>query len=199
MMQKEVLPLEDGELWLVQDVLDDPDRIFDQLLDELAWQGGTVRFGATERPIPRLQAWYGDAEAHYAYSGLQLTPLPWTDSLSALRTRAEQLSDARFNSVLCNLYRDGQDSVSWHADNETCLGRNPVIASLSLGATRTFHLRHRRTRQRLKLPLNHNTLLVMRGSLQHHWYHAVLKEPGVSAARINLTFRRILPAHTESP
>ncbi|RMF19118.1 MAG: alpha-ketoglutarate-dependent dioxygenase AlkB [Gammaproteobacteria bacterium] len=191
--QAQQLTLREGELWLFEHVLPDADEVEQALHKTLNWQSGTVRFGQIERTIPRLQAWYGDPDAFYAYSGLKLTPQPWTSRLTDLRTRAESLAGHTFNSVLCNLYRDGRDSVAWHADNEAPLGRNPVIASLSLGATRTFHLKHRQTGERLKLPLHHNTLLVMKGALQHHWVHAVLKEPGIQAPRINLTFRKVNP------
>lgn len=168
---------------------------FDELRATLAWRQDVLHIGGRDIPIPRLNAWYGDAGSHYTYSGLHLEPLPWTALLERLRARIETACDARFDSVLANLYRDGRDSVAWHADDEPELGRDPVIASLSLGAVRSFELRHRRARSlkpgTLHLPLAAGSLLIMRGSTQHHWLHRVPKEPGVTTARINLTFRLI--------
>ena len=175
------------------------------LRDELAWKQDHVRMGAREIAMPRLVAWYGDPGAVYRYSGTVNEPLPWTERLAAIRARIEADpalralaggSDAlRFNSVLANLYRDGHDSVAWHADDEPELGRDPVIASLSLGAVRSFELRHRRARAlglgTQRLALADGSLLILRGSTQHHWLHRVPKEPAVTAARINLTFRLI--------
>lgn len=102
---------------------------------------------------------------------------------------AEGLAGQRFNSVLLNLYRDGRDSVSWHADNEPGLGRNPVIASLSLGATRRFQLKHRRSKERVRVDLTHGSCLVMAGATQHHWLHQIPKTARPVGPRINLTFR----------
>ena len=168
---------------------------FDELRATLAWRQDVLRFGGREVPIPRLNAWYGEAGTTYTYSGLRLEALPWTETLAPLRARIEAASGTHFDSVLANLYRDGRDSVAWHADDEPELGRDPVIASLSLGAVRSFELRHRRARAlglgTQRLALADGSLLVMRGSTQHHWLHRVPKEPAVTAARINLTFRLI--------
>lgn len=168
---------------------------FDELHATLAWRQDVLRFGGRDVPIPRLNAWYGEPGTTYTYSGLRLEALPWTPLLTQLRTRIEATCGAHFDSVLANLYRDGRDSVAWHADDEAELGRDPLIASLSLGAVRSFELRHRRARAlRLatqRLALTDGSLLIMRGSTQHHWLHRVPKEPGITAARINLTFRLI--------
>ncbi len=141
---------------------------------------------------PRLTAWIGDASAVYTYSGVQNDPAPWPDVLAELRDRIAAATGARFNSVLCNLYRDGADSMGMHSDSERELGPNPVIASLSLGAVRRFQLRHRKRRdQGLDLDLPDGSLLVMRGALQHHYRHGVPKQPKITAGRINLTFRYV--------
>jgi alkylated DNA repair dioxygenase AlkB len=144
---------------------------------------------------PRLTAWYGDATARYSYSGLDLTPQPWTPALLALRTQVEQATGVTFNSVLLNLYRTGQDSMGWHADDEPELGPEPVIASISLGATRRFRLRPRHSQQLphapLGLDLPSGSLLVMRGTTQQHWQHAVPKTARPVGPRLNLTFRTI--------
>ena len=142
-------------------------------------------------PAPRLEAWYGDPEAAYSYSGLAHDPMPWTADLQAIRMAAERASGARFNSVLANLYRDGSDSNGWHADDEPELGETPAIASLSLGATRRFLFRHRASGERVEIQLEAGTLLIMRGAVQQCWQHSVPKQRTVQAARINLTFRSV--------
>jgi len=165
-------------------------RIFEQLEAQISWRQDVMRFGRREVLQPRLTAWYGDDGKTYVYSSIRNDPLPWTPVLLALKAKAEGFAGSAFNSVLLNYYRDGGDSVGWHADNEPELGARPVIASLSFGATRTFELRRRTTGKVVKLPLTAGSILVMRGTTQHHWVHRVPKEPG-SAGRINLTFRFI--------
>ena len=144
--------------------------------------------------MPRLQAWFGEAHCRYAYSGLQLPPLPWTPALLELRARVEGLAGRPFNSVLLNYYRDGRDSVSWHSDDEKELGPDPVVASLSLGAPRRFQMKHR-SRGDLPRPaweLGHGSLLLMGRGSQTGWRHQLPKQPGVKEARVNLTFRSIV-------
>ncbi|MDP6352833.1 MAG: alpha-ketoglutarate-dependent dioxygenase AlkB [Alphaproteobacteria bacterium] len=139
-------------------------------------------------PIPRLTAWHGAAS--YAYSGIHMEPDPWNPQLLEAKAIAEAVAGRRFDSVLLNLYRDGRDSVSWHADDEAALGQNPVIASLSLGATRRFQFKHRRDRSsRINIDLAGGTCLVMAGAIQHHWLHQVPKTRRPVGARLNLTFR----------
>lgn len=141
---------------------------------------------------PRLTAWYGDAA--YTYSGVTLEPLPWTPLLAMLRDRLIADVGERFNSVLCNLYRTGADSMGLHADDERELGPNPVIASVSVGATRRLVLRHKRRKAApVILDLTSGSLLVMGPATQTFWRHAVPKDPRVVAPRVNLTFRRIVP------
>jgi alkylated DNA repair dioxygenase AlkB len=166
------------------------DQLFTALRDSVAWQAGTVRIAGRSYPMPRLQAWYGDPGAKYRYSGMWLQPLPWLPMIDELRPALGDVAGANFNSVLVNLYRDGRDSVSWHSDNEKRLGPEPVIASLSLGATRRFDLAHR-SEKRLKasIELDNGSLLIMKGATQRCWKHQVPKQPRVGDARINLTFR----------
>jgi alkylated DNA repair dioxygenase AlkB len=142
--------------------------------------------------VPRLSAWYGDAGAVYTYSGLRLEPLPWTPVLLEIKQATERLSGTRFNSVLLNLYRDGQDSMGWHSDDEPELGPEPVIASVSLGALRRFVFQHKKRRWRIALDLEPGSVLLMAGATQHHWRHALPKTRRPVAPRINLTFRTIL-------
>ena len=121
-------------------------------------------------------------------------PLPMTKSLLDLIQKINDVYEHGFNAVLLNLYRDGKDSNGWHADNEAELGQNPVIASISLGEERYFHLKHRTQKeQRLKIKLKHGSLLVMGGTMQHHWLHQIPKTTKIISPRINLTFRKIIP------
>lgn len=165
------------------------DRWFAVLQAETAWRQESARIMGRTVPIPRLTAWHG--EAGYVYSGIRLEPLPWTPPLLALRAIAEGLAGQSFNSVLLNLYRDGRDGVSWHADDEPGLGPDPLIASLSLGAGRRFQLRHRITRERAEVVLTHGSCLLMGGTIQHHWQHQIPKTTRPVGPRINLTFRQM--------
>lgn len=183
----------DGSAMLHLDVWESADaaRIQGRLRDEIQWE--QVRVNVFNRMVdqPRLTAWYGDAGKTYSYSGTRLTPTPWTDTLSTLRDEVARIADARFNSVLANLYRDGNDGVGWHADNERELGTNPVIASVSLGATRRFDLKHRDTGELVRVDLPAGSLLVMSGQSQHKWVHRIAKTKKLCGERINLTFREI--------
>ncbi len=171
------------------------DALFQQLHGELAWEQSVIRIHGKSVPIPRLNAWHGDADSHYGYSGIALQPQPWTPGLLQIRERLQQTLGQPFNSVLGNLYRDGRDSVAWHSDDERELGTNPLIASVSLGAERRFVMKHKSRKDvpRLELWLPHGSLLVMAGTTQHYWSHQLPKTARPVAARINLTFRRIYP------
>lgn len=169
------------------------ERLFGVLHREITWRRYRVRIGGREWPSPRLSAWHGDPGARYRYSGLCLDPLPWTPGTSWARSAVEAAVGEIFNAVLANLYRDGGDGMGWHADDEPELGPEPVIASLSLGATRRFVLRHRRAAvAKLSLELGSGALLLMRGPTQRFWRHALPKTRRVVGPRINLTFRRIV-------
>src|SRR5262249_55767076 len=127
------------------------------------------------RPFPRLTAWFADPGLTYTYSGVTHQATPWTPLLLDGRRRVEQASRPSFNSSLSNLCGDGRDSIGLHSDAEPELGRNPVVASVSLGSVREFVLRHKKPRETVKLPLGHGSLLVMGGTCQHHWLHGVPK------------------------
>src|SRR5258708_27168618 len=161
------------------------------LLDEISWQQDIMNPPAGQVPFPRLTAWQGDPGAVYVYSGIRNIPKPWTPTVLALKTQAEAESKTRFNSVLLNRYRTGMDSMGWHADKERELGPQPVIASVSLGTTRTFEVRHTKTRQTHTLQLTHGSLLIMQGRHQLDWAHRVPKEPEARGERINLNFRYV--------
>jgi alkylated DNA repair dioxygenase AlkB len=182
----------DGEAFLIQHACApaEADQLFEELMRVTAWRQETATVMGRRVPIPRLTAWHG--EAGYVYSGIRMEPAAWNEPLLELRTVAERLAGQPFNSVLLNLYRDGRDSVSWHADNEPGLGPEPVIASISLGAVRRFQLRHRRRRERIGIDLPHGSCLIMAGAIQHHWLHQLPKTARPVGRRINLTFRLML-------
>lgn len=171
------------------------DELFATLRHEIDWQQHCIRIAGVERLQPRLSAWYGDPDAHYSYSHLRLQPSPWTQTLLELKQRLEASCNTSFNSVLLNLYRDQQDSMGWHADDEKELGSRPVIASLSFGASRDFLIKHKVDPQlKRKVALEHGSLLVMGGDMQSHWLHAIAKQKEQLGPRLNLTFRQIHPA-----
>lgn len=161
------------------------------LADQLPWSQHQVRLFGRSLPSPRLCCWIGDADAVYRYSGVSHPPLPWTAALTALRERLQDVCAMPFNSVLANLYRDGRDSMGWHADDEPELGARPMIASVSLGTTRRMLFRARRAMQRFELPLGNGDLLLMRDDTQRHAQHCVPKTRRPCGQRINLTFRQI--------
>lgn len=172
------------------------DRLFQILWRELAWEQREITLFGRRVQQPRLLAWYGDPPAAYTYSGLTLRPRPWHPALFELKSKIERRSGCVFNAVLANGYRDGADSMGWHSDDEAELGERPCIASLSLGAARTFLLRPRergadgkRTSERLVL--GHGSLLMMRGDSQARFQHCVPKTRRPVGPRINLTFRRV--------
>lgn len=168
--------------------------LLNRLLGEIRWKQETITLWGRQHLQPRLSAWYGDADTMYAYSGVVLDPHPWTDALLRIKRDIEDATGHRFNSVLLNLYRDGNDSVGWHSDAEPELGKMPVIASLSLGETRTFRFRHRCCKEMkpLSIALTDGSLLLMAGPTQRFWQHTVVKERRLCGPRINLTFRTIL-------
>lgn len=179
-------------LWPAALAEDEATTLFDALRDCIAWQHEQVLIFGRWCQVPRLVAWYGDEGARYTYSGTQHEPLPWIPALEMIQQRITELTGRRFNSVLLNLYRHGRDGMGWHSDDEPELGPNPVIASVSLGAVRRFCLRHRSQKgQKLDIPLPHGSLLLMSGTTQHHWLHAVPKTARPVGQRINLTFRQV--------
>lgn len=166
---------------------------FERLRNEVQWKQDTIGTPGGRKLLPRLTAWQGDAGAVYVYSGIRNEPRPWTPTVFELRVALEAVTGVAFNSVLLNRYRSGNDSMGWHADNERELGDVPVIASVSLGATRRFDLRHNETGAVCSFELSSGSLLVMRGHTQAQWKHRVPKAPGEPGERINLTFRLIVP------
>ncbi|HEX4946317.1 MAG TPA: alpha-ketoglutarate-dependent dioxygenase AlkB [Blastocatellia bacterium] len=169
-----------------------------RLKTEIAWRQDSIKLFSKEIPQPRLTAWYGDEGAIYTYSNLTNHPLPWTDALREIKARAEEIAQTSFNSVLLNYYRDGQDSMGWHQDNEPELGPNPIIASVNFGATRRFQFRHKKRKDldTITIDLEHGSLLLMQGTTQNYWKHQLPKTIQPVGARINLTFRFIHSINT---
>ncbi|WP_426430954.1 alpha-ketoglutarate-dependent dioxygenase AlkB family protein [Winogradskyella sp. HB-48] len=169
------------------------DNYFQIIKDQTKWQHDDIRvFGKTYKQ-PRLTALFGDTKQTYSYSNITMHPKPFTSTLLDIKTKVEDFSDEKFNTLLINLYRDGNDSNGWHADNENELGKNPVIASVSFGEERPFHFKHRTLKnERHKLNLEHGSLLVMKGEMQHYWLHQIAKTKRQMQPRINLTFRKLI-------
>lgn len=167
---------------------------FAALMQEVRWEQHWLTLFGRRIAAPRLSAWYAEPGCSYRYSGLSLAAQPFTPVLAQIRARTEALAGHGFNSVLLNLYRDGADGMSWHSDDEPELGPAPLIASVSLGATRRLLLRRRDAHHtRFGLGLADGSLLLMEPPLQRHWQHSVAKTRRATGPRINLTWRRILP------
>ncbi|GAB3348462.1 alpha-ketoglutarate-dependent dioxygenase AlkB family protein [Lysobacter tyrosinilyticus] len=195
-MSLSVVPLVDADIsfdpcWLGAA---EADRLLQGLREEIAWENHRIRLFGREHASPRLSCWIGDPGTAYRYSGALFEPRPWPLLLRPVRERLCEALDVGFNSALANRYRDGRDCMGWHSDDEAELGAAPVIASLSLGATRRFVLKHRRDpEQKLALELPHGSLLVMAGPTQRNYRHALPRTTKVAEERINLTFRQIRP------
>jgi len=188
------LPMPTAQVYLLENFLSQPtaDRMMAALRQAVAWRQEKIKMFGKEIAQPRLTAWYADAGKTYTYSGLTWEPLPWLPELTQLREEVQQTTGAPFNSVLLNLYRHGQDSMGWHADDEPELGQNPLIASISLGEERAFSFRHRHQKNlQQKLLLPSGSLLLMAGETQHHWQHQLAKTTRLLQPRLNLTFRFI--------
>ena len=189
------IPMRDAEVLLLRRLPlgEPPDTVLARLVNDTPWRSETVTMWEKTYVQPRLIAWYGDEGASYEYSGKRYEPLAWTPLLLDLRERVEAAASVHFNSVLINFYRDHHDSVAMHSDDERELGSEPVIASLSLGETRTLVFRHKsdRAQKTRRLPLDSGSLLLMKGPTQRCWQHGVPKETRPCGARVNLTFRQV--------
>jgi len=189
------IPLARGELWFAERWLPaaQADGLFTSLVADVPWEVHRIRLFGRMVDSPRLSCWIGDPDAAYRYSGVLFAPQPWPAALAALRAAVDAAARARFDSVLANRYRSGADAMGWHSDDEPELGPRPVIASLSLGATRRFVLKARAGDERLALELPHGSLLVMRGDTQRNYRHALPRTARPVGERINLTFRQVGP------
>ncbi len=191
----EFLQVPDAQIYLYKNFLYDgqAERLYEELLENIEWQQDLIKFYGRKISLPRLTAWYGDAGISYTYSGILMQPHPWTLTLSQIKGWIESKTKYKFNSVLLNQYRNGNDSVAWHSDDEPELGKAPIIASLSLGASRKFELRSKLqpSSDKIEILLNSGDLIVMGGETQQNWHHQIPKMRRVKEARINLTFRNI--------
>ena len=190
---RQTFALGDSEIQYVANAFTarEADRLFQSLLDAIPWRTATLTIAGQKRPLPRLQCWMADQGRSYSYSGLKLSPHPWNPDVLRIKARLEQLCEHSFNSVLLNYYRDGSDSVSWHADDETELGPNPIVASVSLGARRTleFKPKFNLTTPKKQIVLGSGSILIMGKTIQNNWLHQIPKISGTIDPRISLTFR----------
>ncbi len=190
---REVLPF-DGSAVLIESFIqqETADILFTDLMSEIPWQSHQLVIFGKRIDEPRLSAWIADDGVAYTYSKIERQPFPWTHSVNKVRDEIFQATGSRFNSVLANLYRSGKDAMGWHSDDEPCNGPEPVIASVSLGATRRFDFRHKITKHKISVTLSHGSMLVMSGLSQDRWQHQIARTARVSEPRINLTFRNVL-------
>ena len=193
--QFEPIPMPDADVSILHEI-EMPltyDLMLEKLIDQTIWRQESVRIYGKVHAQPRLVALYADAGKRYDYSGIAMHPLPWTDLLREIKRRIEDCTEAAFNAVFLNLYRDHNDSMGFHSDDERELGKNPVIASLTFGATRTFILKHklRKDLPNMKVPLEAGTVLLMKGATQHNWKHGINKQTTPCGPRVNLTFRTL--------
>jgi alkylated DNA repair dioxygenase AlkB len=193
--QREALRMPDADVTMYRAFFKgaEADRLFQTLLRHTDWEQKKIRIYGKYVDLPRLTAWYGDPGKSYSYSGISMHPNPWTETLLEIKDRVDSETQLRFNSVLLSLYRSGQDSLSWHQDDEPELGEDPVIASVSFGDTRSFQFRHKANKKLkpVSIDLTHGSLLIMKGSTQRLWVHQVPKTTRPVGPRINLTFRII--------
>lgn len=172
--------------------LSETNNLYERCLNDINWQSSKIIMFGKKINIPRLECWYGDYGCEYTYSGKSLKRFEFPNFLLDLRKRIEKKANTTFNSVLANLYRDGQDSMGFHADDEKELGNNPVIASISLGENRPIIFQNKKTKEKMTFDQPSGSLLIMQGQTQAHWKHAINKSKKVNKPRINLTFRNII-------
>ena len=168
------------------------DLWYEACLENLYWETGFIKIFGKNHQIPRLQAWYADQNIEYRYSGKKLNRHDWNATLLEIKLNIEHVTSHKFNSVLANLYRDENDSMGLHADDEKELGMNPIIASLSLGESRDIYFKHKNIKTSLNIPQTSGQLMVMHGYTQKYWKHEIKKTKKPKKPRINLTFRNII-------
>ncbi len=191
---KTVFHLPNAELIYIPDFYSDTiaNHYFQNLKDTIPWRHDDIKIFGKINKQPRLTALFANNKLPYRYSNVEMTPSQFTNELVKIKSDIEEIAKHEFTTVLLNLYRNGNDSNGWHADNEKELGKNPIIASLSLGEPRIFQFKHRTNKnEKHKLVLEHGSLLIMRGEMQHYWLHQIPKTRRKIKERINLTFRTI--------
>lgn len=186
-----VLGAHGGDVALIHEAFQNPDQLFDDIVASTPWRQEEITVFGRKYPMPRQTYWMGDVA--YSYSGLNNPPARISDPVEDAWQQVEKLCQTTFNGVLLNLYRDGRDSMGWHADDEKTLGPHPIIASANLGAVRRlrFKPRSKGPGESVFVDLPHGSVLVMRGNTQSNWLHCVPKTSKPVGPRINLTFRKI--------
>ena len=195
MIKKEVIAgYENLEIDIYKDIglEQKTDLWFQSCLHDLNWETGFIKIFGKTHQIPRLQSWYADDGIEYTYSGKKLQRHNWNKTLIEIKQEIERITSIKFNSVLANLYRNGNDSMGLHSDNEKELGINPAIASLSLGESRDIHFKHKNIKTSINIPQTSGQLIVMYGQTQKYWKHEIKKTKKFKKPRINLTFRNII-------
>ncbi|MBK8683609.1 MAG: alpha-ketoglutarate-dependent dioxygenase AlkB [Bacteroidetes bacterium] len=187
-----ILP-KDGEVYYLPDFFSkqESEKLFAVLLNEIEWQQDEVMMFGKRIVTQRRMAWYGDENKQYRYSGILRTPKPWTRTLQEIQHLVNSTFQTSLNACLMNLYRNGEEGMGWHSDDEPELGKEPIIVSLSLGAQRAFDFKHKDLGNKQRIYIEDGSLLLMKGATQKHWKHALPKSKKVLNPRINLTFREI--------
>ena len=170
----------------------DAEKLLLRSIEEIPWRQDYIHMMGKKIPIPRLQNWFGVPGTSYTYSRITLPALPFPKWMNTLRKEVQITTGEVFNSVLVNYYRDGKDSNDWHSDDEKELGNSPIIASISLGAERIFHLRHKDSKEKIKINLLNGSLLLMGAGIQEYWQHKLAKTAVCVGPRINFTFRNLM-------
>jgi alkylated DNA repair dioxygenase AlkB len=188
------LAIPDGEVFYWPDYFAQAqcEQWFHSLRENIQWQQDNIKLFERWSKIPRLHAWYGEPLTVSEYSGIRMIPKPWLPELLEIKQQCEKKLNSEFNCVLVNWYRDGQDCVGWHSDNEPEYGDAPTIASVTLGASRDFDMRHNQSKEKFRITLQQGSLLVMQGRTQRHWQHCVPRRAQLTEQRINLTFRKVI-------
>jgi alkylated DNA repair dioxygenase AlkB len=184
----------DGEVFLYPNFYQEDGvyDLFEELKHTILWKQDKMKIYGNSVNFPRLTSWYADGDKTYTYSGVVNTPIPFTPLLIQIKQAAEAQCGKQFNSALLNFYRNGEDSMGWHSDDERELSGDPVIASVSFGATRIFQFKHKvQKNAKISIALNNGSLLIMQGQTQHYWLHQVPKTTKDPGPRINITFRDI--------
>ena len=191
--EKIIFDLPDAEIEYYPDFFSSAkaNNLFLKLKNEIPWQQDTITVYGKTHLQPRLTALFGNEGKPYGYSNIVMQPHHWSPLIVFIKEEVEKVCNENFTTVLLNLYRDGQDSNGWHADNEKELGRNPIIASVSFGTERVFQLKHNKLELKQNIVLQHGSLLIMKGTTQHFWKHQIPKTTKPIGPRINLTFRII--------
>jgi len=188
--------LPDAELALFENFFTNQEskKLHQNLIENIKWRQDKIKIFGKLIDQPRLTAFYGDTNKDYSYSGIVMKPIDWNDDLLFIKNRVEEIAEIQFTSVLLNYYRDGDDSMGWHSDDEKELGQNPIIGSVSFGQSRVFQLRHkfRKDIKKVDIALTNGSFLLMKGTTQHFWQHQIPKTKRELESRINLTFRVIM-------